>query len=238
MNGLIKVRDISLKYDISARALTYYEDVGLLASTRGDDYAYRMYDEEAIKRLEQVLILRKLNISIKDIKRIFDAPGSEVVLEILEKKAQNIDEEIALLHELKGIIMDFIREIERVNFTDNSDVKLLYDKAKEIETQFASADYIGKPGRKGEQLTAKQADGASALERLIEVTDKLDKQIPDVMVVRIPKFRAVTSGVNSWDYVMGPFDKWMSAQGDICDPIIFDGHDFLTGKSHNEMEWM
>ena len=97
MNELIKVRDVTLRYDISARALKYYEDAGLISSTRRDDYAYRMYDEEAIKRLEQILILRKLNISIKDIQRIFNASGSDVVLEILEKKARHIDEEVVLL---------------------------------------------------------------------------------------------------------------------------------------------
>jgi len=230
MNELIKVRDVTMKYDISSRALTYYEDIGLIKSTRNDEYAYRMYDNEAVKRLEQILILRKLNISIKDIKRVFDTPGSAAVLEVLEKKTQNIDEEIALLHELRGIIADFITEIERVNFTDNADIKLLYDKAKEIETQFTKADYIGKPSPMGEP-------NPSNINRLIEITEKLDKQIPDVIIVKIPKFRAVTSGLTTWDEVMGPFDEWMSAQGDICEPIIFDGHDFLTGNEHG-VEWM
>jgi DNA-binding transcriptional MerR regulator len=39
MKELIKVRDISLKYGISTRALKYYEDMGLICSTRSDDYA-------------------------------------------------------------------------------------------------------------------------------------------------------------------------------------------------------
>ena len=97
MSELIKIREMSLKYDISARALKYYEDMGLITSTRSDDYAYRMYDETAVKRLEQVLILRKLNIGIKDIQRIFNTSGSEVVLEVLGKKVDNIDEEVSLL---------------------------------------------------------------------------------------------------------------------------------------------
>ena len=87
MSELIKIRDMSLRYDISARALKYYEEMGLLSSTRNDGYAYRLYDNAAARRLEQILILRKLNISIKDIKRIFNAPGSEIVLEVLGKKS-------------------------------------------------------------------------------------------------------------------------------------------------------
>lgn len=92
MNKLIKIRDVSTKYDISARTLRYYEDMGLITSTRSNDYAYRLYDETAVKRLEQILILRKLNISIKDIQRIFNTSGSEVVLDVLGKKVEDIDD--------------------------------------------------------------------------------------------------------------------------------------------------
>lgn len=94
-----------------------------------------MYDENAIRRLEQILILRKLIISIKDIQRIFAAASAEVVLEVLGKKVENIDDEVSLLQELKEIVLDFIREIEKENFTDSSNIKQLYNKAKEIETQ-------------------------------------------------------------------------------------------------------
>ena len=86
MNKLIKIRDVTAKYDLSARTLRYYEDMGLIQSIRHDDYAYRLYDEAAVKRLEQILILRRLNISIQDIGRIFRASGSEIVLEALGKK--------------------------------------------------------------------------------------------------------------------------------------------------------
>lgn len=165
MNELIKIRDISTKYDISARTLRYYEDMGLITSTRNGDYAYRQYDDNAIRRLEQILILRKLNISVKDIQRIFNTSGSEVVLDVLGKKVNAIDEEISLLHELKKIVLDFIRQIEQSDFGDESDVKRLYEKAKEIETQIINVDYDGN---------------AANVNRLLEVTEKL-ATIPDII---------------------------------------------------------
>ena len=58
MNELIKITDMTGCYGISARTLRYYEDIGLIASTRSEDYAYRLYDEAAVQRLEQILILR------------------------------------------------------------------------------------------------------------------------------------------------------------------------------------
>lgn len=190
MDNLIKIREVSLKYDISARALKYYEDMGLLKSIKSEDYAYRMYDETAIKRLEQILILRKLNISIKDISRIFEAKGSEVILEVLENKANNIDDEIALLHELKDIILDFISQIESIDFQKSADVKLLYEKAKDIKQQL-NADYNGNP---------------SSVNKLFNVAEKLE-QMPDIKVIRIPKLKMARSGNTDLD----AFDRWWSS---------------------------
>lgn len=95
MVELTKIREVSLKYDISTRELKYYEDIGLIKSTKSDDYAYRLYDENALKRLEQILILKKLNINNKDIQRIFISDSCEVVLEVLKHRITSIDDENA-----------------------------------------------------------------------------------------------------------------------------------------------
>ena len=116
MTDLIKAGDLSNRYGVSTRTLRYYEEIGLIQSRRTEDYAYRMYDAASIKKLEQILILRKLNNGIKDIQRIFSTAGSEVVLEVLGKKVDDIDEEVALLHELKEIVIAFIRQIELADF--------------------------------------------------------------------------------------------------------------------------
>jgi len=155
MNELIKIRELSDKYGITTKTLRYYEAEGIIKSHRTDDYAYRMYDEEAVKRLEQILILRKMNISVKDIKRIFDTSGSEIVLEVLGRKVEDIDEEVALLHELKEIVLKFIIQIKQADFSSDADVKMLYEKANEIEEQINSAD------------------NSVDLDRLTEVSDKL-----------------------------------------------------------------
>lgn len=222
MGNLAKIREVSVRYNISARTLRYYEDMGLIESTRSDDYAYRLYDEAAIKRLEQILILRRLNISIKDIKRIFNTADSEVVLEVLEKKVDDIDEEVSLLYELKKIVLEFIDQIRRLDFERETDVKLLYDKAKDIEAQITNANYNGN---------------SAMADHFFEVTEKLNSKVPDIMIVRIPKFRAVTSGAMSFDDVFGKFQIWQEAHNDFYKPIIFDAPDFLCGNN-GSLEWI
>ena len=176
MTELIKSGDLSARYGVSTRTLRYYEEIGLIQSRRTEGYAYRMYDDASIKRLEQILILRKLNIGIKDIQRIFSTVGADVVLEVLEKKVNDINEEMALLYELKEIVITFIRQIEQADFTKDSDVKLLYDKAKEIKTQLANGEYAGN---------------SSPVHRLFEVTEKLEEkassrlQVPENVMKRL-----------------------------------------------------
>ena len=226
MNELAKIRDISIKYDISARTLRYYEDMGLLTSTRSDDYAYRLYDEAAVQRLEQILILRKLNISIKDIQRIFNTAGAEVVLEVLGKKVDSIDEEVSLLHELKEIVLDFIRQIEQADFGKESDVKLLYEKAIEIETQLINVDYEGNTAN---------------VNRLLVAAEKLERE-PDILIVEMPPCRMVTSG-----FIHGNPDidektrhfgeMWNRLAERIADKI-HDRSFMYHDREHQKMVWL
>ncbi|CQR74632.1 Nodulation protein NolA [Sporomusa ovata DSM 2662] len=195
MGNLIKIREISLKYDISARTLRYYEDMGLIQSTRSNDYAYRLYNDNAVKRLEQILILRKLNISIRDIQRIFNSGNSGVVLEVLSKKVTTIDDEVALLHELKDIVLDFIKQINESDFQKSTDVRLLYEKAKELEQHLVNIKYSGN---------------SSPVKRLINVTEKLEKK-PDVRIVELPKCKMVSSGCDMGNGLLDEFNIWWSA---------------------------
>lgn len=223
MNELIKIRDITTKYDISARTLRYYEEMGLINSTRSDDYTYRMYDETAVKRLEQILILRKLNISIKDIQRIFDTSGSQVVLEVLGKKVDDIDGEVALLHELKEIIMEFIHQIDNADFGKDSDVKLLYEKAREIENHLVNVDYNGNP---------------SNLNRLFEVTEKL-KKTPEVRVVQLPKCKVATSGAPDPTFsTVWSFSNWWKDYDKKRHAVHYSSMDFLFGENGGLVWWM
>jgi DNA-binding transcriptional MerR regulator len=222
MNALIKIRDVAAKYDVSARTLRYYEDMGLITSTRSEDYAYRLYDENAVKRLEQILILRKLNISIRDIQRIFSSSGSEVVLEVLGNKVEDIDGEVALLHELKEIVLEFIGQIRQADFSSDSDVKMLYEKAKVIEGQLVNVSYSGNP---------------SQTNRLADVADKM-KKAPEVRIVQINPFRAFSSGLDTIDNVMGPFQQWQEGNNHLIKKLIYGAPDFLWFEQDMRAVWI
>ena len=99
------VIQVSKTFGISAQMLCYYERSGLIQSLRKEDYAYRVYDGENIKRLMQVVILRKLQIPVKQIKEILGNPNAVEVVEIFKENIEQLDVQITALSTLKSILV-------------------------------------------------------------------------------------------------------------------------------------
>jgi len=106
------VRQVSQDYGISNRMLRYYEQIGLLESSHRDDYAYRVYDEAAIKRLQQIIILRKLQIPVRQIKDILKSQDAVAVIEIFRQNISELDERITALSTIKSILARFVAELQ------------------------------------------------------------------------------------------------------------------------------
>lgn len=68
---LVKINDVAARYDVSTRTLRYYEEIGILWSERPDPAQPRYYTPDALRRLEQILALRRLQTPIGEIQRLF-----------------------------------------------------------------------------------------------------------------------------------------------------------------------
>ena len=112
------ISQVSRKYGVSLRMLRYYEKEGLLESIRKTDYAYRMYDEKSINRLQQIIILRKLRIPVKQIKTILNNQDATAIIDIFQKSIGELDEEITALSTIRSILKKFVDELrECTNIT-------------------------------------------------------------------------------------------------------------------------
>ena len=60
---------------VSARTLRYYDEIGLLNPARVTDSGYRIYEQEQVDTLQQIMFYRELDFSLKDIKKLLLAPG-------------------------------------------------------------------------------------------------------------------------------------------------------------------
>lgn len=102
------VHEVSELAGVSIRTLQYYDNIGLLCPTHRSAAGYRMYDEQNLVRLQQILLFRELEFSLKDIKRILDSPEFDQTqvldqqIELLELKRAHITKIIGLARSLRN----------------------------------------------------------------------------------------------------------------------------------------
>ena len=115
---------------ITARTLHYYDEIGLLKPSIVTEARYRLYTEEDLIRLQEILFFREVGFALKEIKKLLDAPHynrSEALerhLSILEAQKERIDAIIALIkNEINGG--------KNLAFTAFSQSKVI-----ELQTQF------------------------------------------------------------------------------------------------------
>lgn len=71
---MMTVNEVSKLTGVSARTLQYYDTIGLLKPSRYTESGYRLYDDTALERLQQILLFKELEFPLKEIKEIIDAP--------------------------------------------------------------------------------------------------------------------------------------------------------------------
>ena len=106
------IGEVSKTFAVSARMIRYYEKIGLIESHRRKEYAYRIYDETAVRRLRQIMILRKLRISLKQIGVILNDIGQTQALEVLRENMTGLDEEIHALNTIRSILDTFVHRLD------------------------------------------------------------------------------------------------------------------------------
>ena len=108
---MLTITEVSRSHGVSARMLRYYEQQGLIASRRREDYAYRLYDEENIARLRLILVLRKLRVPLKSIAAILTSGDAGEAIRVLRERIAEIDEERRALSTIREMLTVFIDRI-------------------------------------------------------------------------------------------------------------------------------
>src|SRR5580698_8274778 len=92
--------DIARIAGTTSRTLRHYDDVGLLEPSRIGANGYRFYDDDALVRLQRILLLRQLGLGIPAIFDVLagqrdDAQALRTHLDLLEEERSRLDRQIA-----------------------------------------------------------------------------------------------------------------------------------------------
>lgn len=106
---MMTVNEVSKLTGVSIRTLQYYDKIGLLHPAKYTESGYRLYDDTALQKLQQILLFRELEFPLKDIKAIMDNPNFD--------RSKALDQQITLLtlkkEHLENLI-DLVRGIKAI----------------------------------------------------------------------------------------------------------------------------
>lgn len=90
--------------------MRYYDEIGLLKPTQITDAGYRLYDNKALEKLQEIMFFRELEIPLIEIRNIMENPDfdKEKVLAtqkaLLERKRNRLDGIVQLISDvMKGV---------------------------------------------------------------------------------------------------------------------------------------
>jgi DNA-binding transcriptional MerR regulator len=164
------ISQVSKDFSVSTRTLRYYEQIGLIMPVKKEDAAYRFYDSEAITRLRQIIVLRKLRIPLKQIAEVLQSEEARVAIDAFERNLADIEDEITALSTIRSVIKSFVEylNLRGAKFALPDDESLL-----EVVDSLTVSKINFKEDKSMEDLN-------KANEKLNKLTDK------DVRIVYLP----------------------------------------------------
>ena len=130
---MYKISEISKISGVSIRTLQYYDEIGLLKPAKVTERGYRMYDDTNLSKLGEILLLRELEFSLKQITEILTYPGYDrksaidSQIELLTMKKERLEKLIEFAEKVKK------DEVNKMDFKafDNREYENLQAEAKE-----------------------------------------------------------------------------------------------------------
>ena len=109
-DGLLGVAEVGRRTGLSRKALRHYEELGLVSPATRTDAGYRLYDGEALRRIELVNRAKVLGLRLSEAKEFLHvAEGCcgdhhPELAALVEKKLDETERRIAELQSLRGTL--------------------------------------------------------------------------------------------------------------------------------------
>lgn len=101
------IKAVSQLTGLSTRTLRYYDEIGLLHPSNYNEAGYRLYSEQDIEQLQQIMIYKNMQLPLEQIKSVLQETSSieETLknhLHYLEHQQNNIAKQIKLIEKQLG----------------------------------------------------------------------------------------------------------------------------------------
>lgn len=141
------VKEVAELTGISIRTLRYYDEIGLLKPAQLSDAGYRLYDDKALERLQEIMFFRELEIPLIDIKQITDNPNHDRKQILMTQKAL-LEQKRNRLNGIIELITDVMEGVSTMSFEafNDDDITKMVDHMLECMKKESLDEMIQKYG--------------------------------------------------------------------------------------------
>ena len=105
-NDQISIGEMAEKFHISPRTLRLYHDMGLLIpQSVGNSNNYRYYSVSQFQRLEMILQMKSVGLSLKQIKTTLDTRNLSVFEALLSEQIDKLSEQISTISSTRDTLI-------------------------------------------------------------------------------------------------------------------------------------
>lgn len=105
--GELTVGEVAERFGITVRTLHHYDDIGLLIPSRRGASGYRVYTSTDLTRLSQIIVYRRLELSLTEIAGLLDE--GDAVSHLIRQR----DRIMSRLDEMKGLVEAIDQALEK-----------------------------------------------------------------------------------------------------------------------------
>ncbi len=115
----LKVSDVGRQTGLSRKALRLYESMGLVEPVQRTDAGYRMYDDEALRRIELINRAKVLGLTLAETKEFLHVAegccgeNHPALAALVERKLEETERRITELASLRGTLQGVLERLER-----------------------------------------------------------------------------------------------------------------------------
>lgn len=152
------VGDVAKLARLSVRALHHYDEIGLLVPSGRSESGYRLYTDQDLERLQQVLFYRELGLSLEDIKALLEDPAFDRRAALVAQRA-TLAEKAERLRSMLALVDKTLAAMEgtiTMNREDMFEVFGGFDPARheaEAEQRWGNTDSFKESQRRTKSYT-------------------------------------------------------------------------------------
>ena len=181
------VKQVSELTGISIRTLHYYDEIGLLKPSAVTEAGYRMYNQEALLKLQQILFFRELDFELKEIKEMLDNPNFNRE-KALKKQRKLLKLKKARMNSLISLIDKALEGKKFMSFQefDQSEIEQYKEETKRC---WGDPPAFQESEKKAEKYSKKQLKkiNEAAEEIFLAFASRMDQDVSDPEVKALVK---------------------------------------------------